>query len=241
MSPPAPPGAAENQMTVYRTVMRAAAERKISFAIGGSLAMLHYMGAGPRSTKDLDLYIVPESREAMIGLLAELGFWDYYKQLPYDRNWIYRGFNGDTIIDIIWSMANSRATVDEEWLTLGKEVEFAGETHRLIPIEEMIWSKLYVLQKDRCDWPDILNMIHSVGGAVDWQRLARRTGPDTPLLASVLNVYRWMHCDRDIEFPPPIFHMLAEPSASCTGDTSQLRARLLDSRPWLHPPEKEGE
>ena len=30
----------------------------------------------------------------------------------------------------------------------------------MLPPEELIWAKLYVLQRDRSDWPDILNLLY---------------------------------------------------------------------------------
>jgi hypothetical protein len=49
--------------------------------------------------------------------------------------------------------------------------------------------KLYVLQHDRCDWTDILNLIERLPEGVDWRYLFDRVADDAPLLWSVLQVY----------------------------------------------------
>src|SRR5581483_4784667 len=52
---------------------------------------------------------------------------------------------------------------------LRPEVEAGGERFRLLPPEELLWSKLYVLQHERCDWPDILNLLQEMGSGMNWR------------------------------------------------------------------------
>jgi hypothetical protein len=152
-----------------------------------------------------------------------MGLQDYYDELPYDRGWIYRATTDDTIVDIIWGMANRRATVDHDWLTRGPLVTCLEEPIRLIPIEEMIWGKLYVLQRDRCDWPDILNLVAANGARIDWNRLRSRLGDDVALLEAVQTVHRWL-----------------EPQGAGI-EMVERRAALLDSRPWFPAYRENGE
>ena len=112
----------EDQWAVYDRVIRLALDRGLKFALGGGLAFSHYAHRW-RNTKDIDLYIKPDDRHAMINVLHETGLKDYFDVKDYDRQWIYRSHNGDGIIvDIIWQMANYRTQVDEEWLTRGPEI-----------------------------------------------------------------------------------------------------------------------
>jgi hypothetical protein len=221
------------QLAVYHGVIREASNRGLRFAVGGSLAMAVYAGR-VRKSKDLDLYTTPAKKDGLIEALGHLGLQDYYERLPYDRSWIYRATTDDTIVDIIWAMANHRTVVDDDWLVRGPEIRFGSETLKLIPLEEMIWSKLYILQRDRCDWPDILNLLDTAGHQVDWERLLDRIGEDTSLLAGVLNVYCWLRSDNARRLPEWLWARLApSPHALVTNETTQARAALLDSRPWL--------
>ena len=172
----------------------------------------------------------------MIGLVTELGLGDYYEVAPYDRNWIYRSYKDDTIVDIMWAMANQRAQVDEAWLN-GPEVEAGGERFRLLPPEEELWSKLYVVQQDRCDWLDALNLIYGVGPELDWRHLMTRVAEDTALLGAVLSVLTWISPDRAQELPAWLWRELhiSAPLASVGLELTRERARLLDSRPWFTP------
>jgi|tagenome__1003787_1003787.scaffolds.fasta_scaffold20986621_3 hypothetical protein len=222
------------QWGLYRSVITAADDRQLRFAIGGGLAAATYCGQW-RDTKDLDLYTFECDREKLLELLTSLGFVDYFDQKPYDRKWIYRAWKDGTIIDVIWSMANGRAKVDAHWLN-GPQVEIDGRTLHLIAPEEMIWNKLYVLQHDRCDWPDILTVLYSIAADLDWRHLVNRAGEDASLLAGLLSVFAWLCPAKAGSFPSWIWPELGlrEPRAVSSLSAGQ-RADLLDSRAWFGP------
>jgi hypothetical protein len=219
----------ETQLTIYTNVVHEATARGIPFAVGGSLAMAVYAGL-LRPSKDLDLYVMPEDKDRMIEVMRYLGMGDYYDQLPYDRGWIYRSITEDVIVDVIWNMANRRAPVDARWITDGPEIAVDHQTIRLIPIEEMIWSKLYVLQRERCDWPDILNLINRRANEINWHHLLFRIADDAPLLGAVLHVYCWLCPDNASKLPSWLRARVRPDSRPAE---SGQRVALLDSRPWL--------
>lgn len=223
-----------DEWAVYRKVLRRAAGRGIRFAFGGAFATAEYTGE-LRNTKDFDIYIRPVDRPAMIQVMDEAGLTDHFDRLAYDRSWIYRASQGDVIVDAIWAMANHRAEVDEDWLTLGPEVSILGEPLRAIPIEELIWSKLYVLQHQRCDWTDIFNLLDARLEAIDWDRLLSRLAEDAPLLVGALSVFSWLAPDRVSALPPSMRDRLGLKNVSPgTRELSRARANLLDSRPWFN-------
>ncbi len=206
----------------------------IRFAFGGAFATAVYTGE-LRNTKDFDFYILPQDRKRMQEAIGRAGLRDHYDLLPYDRSWIYRASKNGVLVDVIWAMANHRSDVDDEWLTRGPLVEIRGEQLRAIPIEELIWSKLYVLQRDRTDWGDVLNLFSAQAESIDWDRLADRLGSDTPLLAAALQVWTWLEPERTgsveairnrLALAPPD----QEPEQP---DPTRFRAGLIDSRPWF--------
>jgi hypothetical protein len=226
----------ENQWSIYQRVISEAHKRGERFALGGAFALAAYTGQW-RNTKDLDIYVTPRDRERMIQLLIGLGFADYYDRLPYDRSWIFRGISDETIVDLIWAMANHHADVDELWLTSGPEIMIRGERLRLIPPEELLWAKLYIMQKDRCDWPDVLNLVYSAGPGLDWPRLLQRLAEDALLLAGVLCVFQWLCPGRAQKLPSWLWDRLHLPQPpESVPDVDLERVRLLDSRPWFRSP-----
>lgn len=219
------------QRELYARVMGQARQRGLKFAIGGGFASNAYSGLW-RNTKDLDLFVREADHERFVTLLSDLGLRDYYDQKPYDRSWIYRGCIGDQIVDIIWQMANHRAAVDEFWINCGPSMELEGEMFHVIPPEETLWTKLYVLQRERCDWPDALNLVGSVGPYLDWRRLMERVGEDAPLLSAVLSVFAWVCPHRARQLPEWLWSRLQLPAPA----NGEAKPQLLDSRPWMIPP-----
>jgi hypothetical protein len=223
------------QWSVYRCVIDRAAADGLNFALGGGLAVGLYTGR-PRNTKDLDLYIRPSDRERVVRMLAGCGLSDYFDIKPYDRAWIYRGHREETIVDAIWAMANKRAEVDDIWLTRGSVIHMFDRQIRVIPIEELIWSKLYVLQRDRCDWPDIFNLISAGGAHLDWSHLLNRVAEDLPLLKGVLSIFSWLSPLQALSMPRRVWESvgLPVPRMEYAPEARPARPDLLDTRPWFH-------
>lgn len=227
----------EPEWDLYEAVIDEATARCIPFALGGAFALAAYTGAW-RDTKDLDLYVLPQNREKMIDVLSANGLTDYFQVKPYDRWWIYRGHRGESIVDIIWAMANHRAEIDDLWMS-GPCVELRGRWLRVLPAEAMLWDKLYIQQRDRCDWPDVLNLLFSVGPDVNWKYLLQRIGEDRPLMAAALTVFRWLAPGRAQELPAWIWESLqlppVESSLEHAPEIDGRRVSLLDTRPWFGP------
>lgn len=202
------------------------------FMLAGAFSLASYTGLW-RNTKDLDFYVQPQDRDAIVEALTKAGFTDYYEKLPYVRHWIYRAHKGDCIVDIIWAMANQRAQVDPEWFERAPEIRVRGEMLRVVPAEELLWCKLYVLQKERCDWGDVINLIHSLGGDLDWEHLVERLGGDLPLLSGLLNVYCWLCPGTVLELPPRLRDVLPHCGAPGAPRINKQHVAWLDSRPWF--------
>lgn len=226
----------DDQWAVYQQVIAAAQEQGLPFALGGAFALATYTGNW-RNTKDLDLFILPETKDTMVDLLNGLGMNDYYDELAYDRGWIYRAYTNDIIIDAIWCMANRRAFVGEEWLARGPEVVIRGEKVRILPVEQVIWNKIYIVHRDRCDWGDVLNMIYTAGPTMDWEYLLGHLEEDVPLLSAVMSVFTWLCPGRAAALPSSLWQRLhlPVPEAGAVQDCDRQRADFLDARPWFYP------
>jgi hypothetical protein len=226
----------DDQWRVYREVITGARARKVSFAIGGAFAVATYTQIW-RNTKDLDIYVLPEQRLNMIEILHRLGMQDYHEILPYDRRWIFRGFHNGTIVDIIWSMANRRVEVDTGWFDRSTAIQARGELLPIMPPEELIWAKLFVLQHDRCDWPDVLNLIYATREKLDWLHLLKRMGDDLPILTAALSIYSWLTPKSATSIPEWVWERLnlPIPTTEALEHEDRSRADLLDERPWFLP------
>jgi len=220
--------------SLYRPVLEAARQRGVLFAVGGGLAYSAYAHRW-RNTKDMDLYVLPEHRHALIDLVRQAGFEDYHSRQAYARHWIFRGHREGVIVDVIWQMANRRASVDELWLTRGETLEVHGLRVPLLPVEELLWAKLYVIQRDRCDWPDLLNLVQAQGHDMDWEYLLGRIGDDYRVLGGVLSLFAWMCPSQAQTLPGWIWGRLGlqDPAGALDCREDPHRINLLDTRDWF--------
>jgi hypothetical protein len=227
----------DGEWAVYDEVLDEILSRGIPFAVGGAFAVATYTDCW-RNTKDLDLYVLPEHRDKLIAVLTDLGFGDYFDTKGYDRWWIYRAVRDENIVDVIWAMANHRQQIDELWMS-GPEVNLRGRTLKVLPAEALLWDKLYIMQRDRCDWGDVLNLLYSAGASVDWEMLLGRIGEDLPLMAGALSVFRWVAPGRAAELPECVWERVglgaAAPPPGGSRDYDKRRVDLLDRRPWFVP------
>jgi hypothetical protein len=221
------------QWANYRSAIEAVRNTGLPFLLGGGFGLAVYTGRW-RNTKDIDFYIHPRDREAMIAALSNIGFVDYFEQRPYDPGWIYRSFREGIIVDIIWSMANRRAEVDENWFERAETVVIRDETIQVVSAEDLVWCKSYILQRDHCDWPDIFNLFFAVGTQLDWNYLLERLGDDVPLLRAALTVFGWLCPERANELPARVRRLLELPKREKVNLDCRLdRLRMLDSRAWF--------
>lgn len=228
----------KTEWDLYTPVIFEARGAGIDFVLGGGLAFCEYSGR-LRNTKDVDLFFLPEDRDRLVKILGHHGWTDYYDHKSYDRTWIYRGFRAGLILDLIWSLPNHRGDVTPEWLTGANKVEIHGTEMRLLSLEDLVWSKLYVMQRERCDWPDIFNMLNASAEHVNWEYLMERLGPDTALFGGVLAAYRWLCPVQAANLPEWVWErcgLITNLKQDYCADGA--RADLLDTRDWFGPSEE---
>jgi hypothetical protein len=224
----------EEQWKTYVEAIRALNKANAQYVLGGAFGLAAYTGRW-RNTKDLDFFILPEEKDCVIDALTKAGFDDYHSKHEYDRSWIYRATKDEMIVDAIWQTPNHRSSVDGEWLKRGRKVRLREHTLLAIPAEELLAIKLFVIQRDRCDWPDLINLLHAVCGELDWDHVLARLGDEEPLLGGILQVFNWVSPERARQIPQRIrerFH-LKEATVDELGMPRERRVGLLDSRPWF--------
>jgi len=228
-----PQALSDEEWNVYCEAMEAVRASGVPFMLGGGFALASFTGRW-RDTKDIDFYVHPDARDKVTESLTGAGFRDYYPQLPYDRKWIYRSIRGNVIVDIIWSMANQRAQVDNLWFDRAGNLELRGQRLLVVPPEELLWCKLYIVQRDHCDWSDVFNLIYAVGPKLDWAHLIWRLEDDLPLLKAVLHVYTWLCPAEALKLPRKLWSSLDLPVPQRIKRPQERdKIHLLDSRGWF--------
>jgi hypothetical protein len=216
----------------YREAMHIIRNSGAPFLLGGGFALATFTGRW-RDTKDIDFYVRKKDRDRVILALANEGFSDYYNTRPYDRRWIYRSVREGVIVDTIWAMANQRAQVDEQWFSYADTARIRGEDLKIVPMEEFLWCKLYIMQRDHCDWTDIFNLVYANGSRIDWDRLIERLGEDVALLSGMLTVYSWLCPKHASRLPAGLWKRLESEKKKPRPRSRRSRIKLLDSRAWF--------
>ncbi len=178
----------------YREVLQLLNESKIPFMLGGGFALRHYTGIH-RDIKDLDLFCKGGDYTRILMFFAEHGF---QTELT-DVRWLAKIVKGDHFVDLIFNTVNNICTVDDVWFEHSVESELFGMPVRLIPVEEMIWCKIYVQNRERYDGSDVNHAILMQGRTLDWKRLWARIEQHWHLLfAQVLSFQFVYPTERDI-------------------------------------------
>lgn len=229
----------EEQWAVFSAGTSALEAARIPYLLHGALAMATYTGHW-RNTKDVDVVVRTADHQRAMGALRAAGFDDYFEQQAYDRSWIFRGFKDGVLFDVIWELPNHRVHIDEAWFEHARPLWLRGGLFATVPAEELVRVKLYVMQRERCDWVDVLNVIAAAVEKIDWNRLVARMGRDVALLQGALAVFSWLSPHRAQLLPRWVREQFAlqpqdvdDPQAA-----EERRVRLFDSRPWfaLHQP-----
>jgi hypothetical protein len=141
----------------------------VPFLVGGAYAFARYTGI-ERHTKDFDVFIRREDFPKAKRVFEAAG---YESELTFPH-WLGKAFKGDDFIDLIFSAGNGVAVVDELWFDYAVDCVVFGVDVKLIPAEEMIWSKGLIMERERYDGADVAHVIHAAGDRLDWRRLIDR-------------------------------------------------------------------
>ncbi|HXG05628.1 MAG TPA: nucleotidyltransferase [Candidatus Binatia bacterium] len=224
----------------YRRALGALAEAGIPFLVGGAYALERYTGI-VRDTKDLDIFVRPEDCEGVLRAFDTAGF---ETELTYPH-WLGKAFSRGDMVDIIFSSGNGCARVDEEWFRHAVEADVLGMRVGLIPVEEMIWSKAFVMERERYDGADIAHLLRARAAGLDWPRLVRRFGPHWRVLLSHLVLFGFIYPGHRADVPERVMQRLidrlaresrwpapAEAEPLCRGTLLSRAQYLVDVEHW---------
>ena len=159
----------EHSRDFYRDALGRLDRAGIDYLVGGAYAFARYTGI-ERHTKDFDIFIRRQDYERIAKVLGEAG---YQSELTFPH-WLGKSFYGDDFIDLIFSAGNGVAKVDDQWFERAVPGVVIGMDVRLIPAEEMIWSKGLIMERERFDGADVAHVIKAVGKDLDWRHLIDR-------------------------------------------------------------------
>jgi hypothetical protein len=168
----------------YRDAMEVLNRANVPFLVGGAFAFIHQAGID-KSTKDLDIFARPNDVQRLLEACAGAG---YDTELVFSH-WLAKIRSPEGFIDVIFNSGNGVAKVDDGWFEHAKEREVLTVPVKIAPAEETIWSKAFVMERERYDGADVAHLILALGEALDWERLLQRFGPLWRVLLSHLILF----------------------------------------------------
>src|SRR5918996_597647 len=209
---------------VYGDALDALNSSGVRYMLGGALALNAHTGIW-RDTKDLDVFVPKEVMSRVLETLEEAGFETEIEDLV----WIAKAWRGELFVDVIHASHNGTGPVEESWFAYAKEISILGRQALVIPAEEMILSKIFVVAKDRCDVDDVLHLVFATRGNLDWDRMLDKIGDHWELLLAYLHLYRYVYPSHTTYLPGWVLKLLRERyEAETAPEKTRFRGTMLD-------------
>ncbi|HEU5432473.1 MAG TPA: hypothetical protein VFU81_12465 [Thermomicrobiales bacterium] len=220
----------------YRETLATLSAADAPFLVGGAYALASYTGV-ERHTKDLDVFVRAGDVDRTLAALAAAGC---ETELTFPH-WLGKACRGDDFIDVIFSSGNGVAAVDDAWFAHAVPADILGLPVHLIPPEEMLWSKAFVLERERFDGADINHLLRVA--ELDWRRVLRRFGEQWAVLLAHLVLFRFVYPTDAGNVPAWAMHeLLAREAADlaapaptervCLGPLLSRAQYLIDIEEW---------
>jgi hypothetical protein len=225
-------------VALSRRVLVALREADVPFLVGGGYAFVRYTGI-ERPVKDFDVFLRERHWPDAVRALADAGI-DTVLPFPH---WLGKAVLDEDFVDIIYGSGNGVAPVDDEWFRHAIDDEVLGIPVRLVPREELLWTKSFVMERERYDGADIVHLIKVCAPQLDWRRLLGRFGENWQLFLSHLVLFGFVYPAERALVPREIMTELltrhdrvlsAEPQKAkvCRGTLISRAQFLVDIDDW---------
>jgi hypothetical protein len=180
----------------------------IQYVVAGAYALAFHAGI-VRHTKDLDVFIRRCDLPRAIDAFGRAGF-RAERTHPHWLAKVFARHDPTAFIDMIFRSANGLCDVDDNWLSRAIAGRVLGRPAPLCPAEEMIWSKSFVMARERYDGADINHILRAKGRDLDWDHLLNRFKGHEYLLLSHLMAYRFVYPSKPENVPDDVLARLLE-------------------------------
>jgi predicted nucleotidyltransferase len=151
---------------VLDETMAALREAGIQFLLIGGVGSCVF--GRDRGTRDIDVFVRPESAENVLSALEARGF----RTKKEYEHWLYKAWKDDVLVDVIFRSSRD-ILLDQEMLDRARMVTFRGREVPVAPPEDLIVMKAVAASEDTPRyWYDAIAMIAQT--ELDWDYLVAR-------------------------------------------------------------------
>jgi hypothetical protein len=170
MPQPMPYTPAENFPELIESMKRASAalrDAEIPYMLGGGLAA--WARGGPPTEHDVDFFVLPEDAERALEALVEAGM----KPERPPEGWLLKAWDGDTLVDLIYSPAGG--DVDPGYFERAEQMEVAAQRLPVASLGDVLATKLMALNEQLSDMSSVLEIARSLREQIDWDFVRAQT------------------------------------------------------------------
>jgi hypothetical protein len=161
---------AENFPELIESMKRAAAalrDADVPYMLGGGLAA--WARGGPPTEHDVDFLVRPEDAERALEALVAAGM----KHERPTEEWLLKAWDGDTLIDLIFSPMGG--SVDDGFFERAEEMEVAAQRLPVASLGDVLTTKLLALNEQDPDLGSVLELARSLREQIDWDFVRSQT------------------------------------------------------------------
>jgi hypothetical protein len=212
---------------------------RVDVLIGGAYAFARYTGI-ERHTKDFDVFVRQGDFRRTLSALRKAG---YETEVTFPH-WLGKARCGDFFVDVIYGSGNGVTAVDDDWFRHAVPDAVFEVPVKLVPCEEMIWSKSLIQERERFDGADVAHLVLARADKLDWARLIDRFGPNWRVLLSHLVLFGFVYPSEAHRLPKHVLRellgRLEEEVDAPVGTERVCRGTLLSRQQYLFDVQERG-
>jgi hypothetical protein len=199
--------------------------------VGGAYALAHHTHV-PYETRDLDLFLRRVDLDRACRLLED----DGYRAGVVFPHFLGKVQDAALFVDLIFGSGNGVVAVDDHWFERASPGTTLGLPVRFCSAEDILWSKAFIMERERFDGGDVAHLLLATADRLDWAYLLERFGSRWRVLLAHIVLFGFIYPGRRALVPAHVMDGLLdrlrdEPAAS--GDEPLCRGGLLSRRQYL--------
>ena len=184
----------------------------------------------------LDAGAVPRALKAA----RRIGFETYIE----DPVWLAKARRGDYFVDLITGIGNATLVVNHSWIERAIPDAILGVPCKILAAEELIAAKVFVARRERFDGSDVVHLICSCGGQLDWDRLLDLLHGHWGVLFWSLALFAYVYPSQTDLVPDPVWNELIrsfDQSVRHPKKDDPFRGSLIDPNMFAIDVDERGE